>query len=242
MFYAGDIDDKSILLPTCVYFDGEIKGYTMPRVNDKIELATLLEKPNNRPNSLEEKANILIALSEKVKKLNEDGIIFPDLANASNTFFDKKSREFTFIDYDGLQIQDASTYSFSSLLLNVFYNLLSDKKYLDANSKLFTSNLDKYSLLLLFIYYTTGKCISDIIPRSPYFFLPCDSEMDNKRLFEDFFSSIGISDTDVSSLIEDAYNYDVDNQYPDSAIKKLVKDYNLVSIGNGGYFRRKSRR
>lgn len=242
LYYANYIDDESIVLPETVYFDEELKGYVVPKVTGKKELSMILEKPNISYDTLKVKSDCLIALSEKVKMLNREGIIIPDLANVTNTFVGNSKDDFSFIDYDGLQISDASSYSMSSLLGDVCNTLLCYDKYFNRYEKLYTDNLDKFSLLLLFIYYTTNKNISSDISTSLLTFLPDEDEpKPDSKVFEEFFSSLGISDTDISILIENSYNIKTDNEYPEESIKKLVKDYDLVPTSTrDAYFKKKS--
>ena len=216
-----EITTPSIVLPNCVYFEKNIPiAYTIPKQTNCVNLETYLEKNND----LDMIANTIINVSKEVKTANKEGINFPDLGNASNILINTKNKDIRFIDYDGLQIDNYSSFSISSLISNQVIPLTLDKRLYDLKNTLVTNNMDKLSLYALFIYYTTKTYLTDFGPE-------CYDYKEKKLVLKesslkDYINSIGLNDTLLEEEIFKLFYSDKIN-YPETSIKKLLKTHDL---------------
>lgn len=228
-------DIPSLVLPKNVYYDSndEVKAYSVPRVNDES-----LHSHLTGIKDIELFDKVFSVLSDEVRLLNREGIILPDLGNTGNVLYNPKSGKMKFIDYDGMQVQWAESFSISQLLCQDDNDMLFDDKY--RKNGLFNANLDKLSLLMLYVYHTTGKNImSDI-----NFFLQMNETMNSElspsdkisppsRLFDDFLEQTGLTGTELAELIYRSFDPTSTNRYPRDAIKKLTLSHRLVENERG---------
>lgn len=228
-------DIPSLVLPKNVYYDSndEVKAYSVPRVNDES-----LHSHLTGIKDIELFDRVFSVLCDEVRLLNREGIILPDLGNTGNVLYNPKTGKVKFIDYDGMQVQWAESFSISQLLCQDDNDMLFDDKY--RKNGLFNANLDKLSLLMLYVYHTTGKNImSDI-----NFFLqmnetmnselsPSDKISPSSRLFDDFLEQTGLTGTELAELIYRSFDPTSTNRYPKDAIKKLTLSHRLVENEQG---------
>lgn len=231
-------DIPSLVLPKGVYYDAndEVKAYSVPRVNEE-NLHSYLTGVKD----IELFNSVFSVLSDEVRLLNREGIILPDLGNTGNVLFNPKTGKVKFIDYDGMQVQWAESFSISQLLCQDDNDMLFDDKY--RKNGLFNANIDKLSLLMLYVYHTTGKNImSDIsLFLQMNETMNCDLTPSDKiappsRLFDDFFEQLGITGTELAELIYRSFDPVVTNRYPKEAIKSLTKSHRLLETENGERF------
>ena len=228
-------DIPSLVLPKNVYYDSndEVKAYSVPRVNDES-----LHSHLTGIKDIELFDKVFSVLCDEVRPLNREGIILPDLGNTGNVLYNPKSGKMKFIDYDGMQVQWAESFSISQLLCQDDNDMLFDDKY--RKNGLFNANLDKLSLLMLYVYHTTGKNImSDI-----NFFLQMNETMNSElspsdkisppsRLFDDFLEQTGLTGTELAELIYRSFDPTSTNRYPKDAIKKLTLSHRLTENEQG---------
>ncbi len=215
------IESEHIIMPKAIYIKNDrVVGYTIPYI--KMEnLDTIIKNTKN----LEEITNIFIELSRAVKQENQMGIVFPDLGNATNTFFNPKTKEIRFIDYDGLQIGDYDSFNIS-LLMSAYDNPMFEKrKYFDKTTTLFTSNFDKASLLALYIYYTTGTNITRFDIKD--FKIEENGYVLKQEALVRYLCKLGLEKSAIEDEIECIYNDQKNNSYIETAIKRLIKTHVL---------------
>ena len=226
---SKEIEDKSIVIPKTIYRDkdGRIQGYTTKKIEEE-NLDTILKGIE----SIELYESIFITLTEKIKLLNKEGIILPDLGNTTNVLYNPKNKRIYFIDYDGIQIKDSQVFSMANILEQEKNPMLNSTKY--RKNKLFNENLDKLTLLLLYVYYTTGTNILynidqelSIIQLMNQYNLTQKTIVPEPNIFYDFFHTFGIEDTKLSELIQTVFDQTKANQYPDHAIKEITKTHTL---------------
>ena len=138
-------------------------------------------------------------LSEAVKKANSEGIIFPDLGNATNILYDPKSKKIKFIDYDGLQVGDCDTFSISTLMSKYNNPMFNTIKYFNRTTILFNSNFDKATLLALYLYYTTNTNLTkfkkkDYEYRNGFYNIKEES-------IKEYLEKIGLLDTPIEEEV-----------------------------------------
>lgn len=230
---ADDIQSSSIILPNAIYMSGDIpRAYTIPKQNNMIDLNSFFKKYND----LETISNILLKISSEVKNANKEKINFPDLGTTSNILIDPNKKDIKFIDYDGLQINNFSSFCISGLINDLVEPHVSGHKYYDVRNGLSNNNLDKLSLYAIFLYYTTNTFISDFGP-DKYHYINGKLELKEKA-FLDYTLSIGIEDT---SLEEDLYDlfYSSKIKYPNTSIKRLLNTHILEKKDGKRVFVRK---
>ena len=215
------IESEHIIMPKTVYVKKDrVVGYTLPYIKMD-NLDTIIRSST----SLEEITNVFIELSRAIKKENQRGIIFPDLGNATNTFYDSKEKKIRFIDFDGLQIGDCESFNVS-LLMSAYDNPTFEKsKYFDKSTTLFTSNFDKASLLALYIYYTTNTNITKFNIKD---FRVQDNEyVLKKEALEEYLSRLGLEGSAIEEELFCIYNDKKNNNYIETSIKRLIKTHSL---------------
>ena len=131
-----------------LYLNGKFVGFTSKEekgITLRNYLDMILEK--NNPHTLEVIAYLFKDLETIIKKANAEGIVMPDLGSDGNIIVTKHGLKF--IDYMGLQIKDKRTEDISSLVTHDGWsNLFGCYKYF-TNDYLYTSELDKASLIYL---------------------------------------------------------------------------------------------
>lgn len=236
------MDNPDLVLPSVVYINeyGNIEAYSVPKVEHES-----LEAVLPRVKSLEVYEKIFSLLTSSVARLNNDGIMLPDLANTSNVLISPRLERLSFIDYDGMQVKGTNGFFISKLLEQENNPMLTSKKYM--RNGLFNKNIDKLSLLVLFIYYTTGKNImndstshAQLMQVLNTCLRPGDQIIPDKSMFDELFVNIGIEETELSELVQRVFDPSINNLYPHNAIKTLTKTHNLVVGCNGNrMFKRK---
>ena len=216
--FAPYLETEDIIKPkTAYYSDYRIVAYTVPKVEERTLSSTLCSIK-----SLHLYSKIFKALTNRIKLLNQNGVILPDFATPSNVFYNKKENRFSFIDYDGMQIWCSGSVSFSNILPMYEEPIENSTKYGNFLS-LFTPNLDKLSLVLLFFIYTMDKNITYEINNKI-------SEYGSKDLaFKKVFSDLGIEKSkEMCDLIMNLYDETKENIYPDEVFDQFTKEYKLT--------------
>ena len=218
---SKELSSEHVILPKTIYMNKDrLVGYTMPFISFEC-FDSIMYKMNN----LDDITNMFILLSCAVKEENKNGIIFPDLGNASNIYYDNKNKKIKFIDYDGLQVGDYDSFNVSILMSKYSNPVFEDKKYFDKCTTLYTSNFDKASLLALYLFYTSRTNITKF-EGNDFDIIDNKFCLKKKALFE-YLYSIGLLD---SPILEDfclIYNNEKNNNYIETSIKRLNKSYNL---------------
>ena len=221
LFESMHIESEDLVLPSSVSMgDDGVCGYTVPRISG-VSLHLLLSA-----NGLDIISNLMLELSRKVRKLHQYGIVFPDLGNADNIMYDYATDSLKFIDYDGLQIGKYSTYDVSCLM-HTNEPIFENKKYSDCTTGLYTKEFDKATLHALFLYYTT------------YTYLACLNRRDgspdklpiHKRI-DRYANMLGITGSLMHENLHTIFTTKP-NDFPDEAIKRLVKDHDLDKYHSG---------
>lgn len=84
ILHSKKLVGTDIVLPHTMYMDhDEVVGYTVPKILLP-NIGDTLEKNKTFSNV----SNVLLLLTNKVEKLNEQGIVFPDLCTYGNIFYD----------------------------------------------------------------------------------------------------------------------------------------------------------
>lgn len=233
---SKDISDSSLVLPKTVYYSksGDLVGYTTPKINDN-DLDNYLRSVN----SLEIYNKVFSILIDKVRLLNNEGIILPDLGNTTNVLYNPKNDSIHFIDFDGLQIQDSEAFSMASILHSNSNPMIFSDKYSKGN--LYNSNLDKLTLLVLYIYYTTGMNIMNGLDPLLSLMQYMNDSLSSKNAsvvipdmesFRKSFEELGIWDTEIAELIRRVFDQTETNIYPDFAIENLALTHSLSDEEN----------
>ena len=210
---------KEIIVPdSAVYIDDEFFGYTMPKAkginyNDYGERLSIEDRENISKYVLE-----YLKLEDIIRRANKEKLVFPDLLTCDNIFV--HNGNYSFIDYDGIQIGDNKVAAISSSLGDQTQYL--GTKYMKG-SALFTEQLDKKSLILLF-FLTTFNINLDNVGKIDLF--------TGKRIeLDDVFMAIDLDDYDIMNKVWKLFVNDENNEFLGDDLYNLIDKYNLKIIG-----------
>lgn len=214
---------KEFIFPiSVVYEDSFISGYTMEYV-DCINFTqyddTLTEKEKLDLHLYQKNYEKL----EKIVKVgNELGLVFPDMCTTDNIYVSQNG-DFKFGDYDGFQIDDYETISISSDLGN-FRHFYFPKFFRNG---LFTNELDKYSLMVLYFLDTFYVRING-------------SNFCESITLRDTIRTIGLEDERIIRMIDDTLSKNKKGVYVGEIAREFALNYNLVMTTDlgGNTFRR----
>lgn len=209
---------------SAVYRKNRLIGYTMKFNNGKrfdkyIDLLSYRRKLNNLH-------FILIFFTELeyiVKKGYELGLVFPDLCTPSNIFISKMGY-ISLTDYDGFQIDDYFSFSVSSAINNK--NKIFKPKF--YSNDLFTKELDKYSLMVLFLEFITSLDISLI-----------DTEFENDKgllSVRSLARYINLDNEEIIAMIEDTLSVDNEGVYVSVVANAIASKYDLFIYKEDGKY------
>lgn len=153
---------------------------------------------------------------EKIVKDSPD-IVIPDLASCNNIFINGNVPQL--IDYDGFQVGNYPTMAISTSLGK--QEQYCCEKYI-KNNVLFTKNLDKKSLIILYFLDVFKINLNNIGLVDPYTKLPIT--------LEDVFKSIYLDDYELYDKVLKIYNDNVDNEYLGESMEKISKDYIMTTV------------
>ena len=210
---SSTIKLKELVLPKkIVLINGNFAGYTMEYIKGESYLDIAIAPYRNLDLINKE----YLEIEKIIKKFHKEGIIVPDLLNLTNIIVTEEGLRF--IDYDGMQIRDNKASSVSKILKKDLRHS-STIKYCN-HLGLYTEELDKKSLLILYILITFNNLINDI-------------NMDNNRFekIDKLLEELNISQEDkLKEIIDKAYNprSDIKNEYLEEAVKEIGKKYVLT--------------
>lgn len=210
---SSTIKLKELVLPKkIVLINGNFAGYTMEYIKGESYLDIAIAPYRNLDLINKE----YLEIEKIIKKFHKEGIIVPDLLNLTNIIVTEEGLRF--IDYDGMQIRDNKASSVSKILKKDIRHS-STIKYCN-HLGLYTEELDKKSLLILYILITFNNLINDI-------------NMDNNRFekIDKLLEELNISQEDkLKEIINKAYNprNDIKNEYLEEAVKEIGNKYVLT--------------
>lgn len=210
---SSTIKLKELVLPKkIILINGNFAGYTMDYIKGESYLDIAIAPYRNLDLINKE----YLEIEKIIKKFHKEGIIVPDLLNLTNIIVTEEGLRF--IDYDGMQIRDNKASSVSKILKKDIRHS-STIKYCN-HLGLYTEELDKKSLLILYILITFNNLINDI-------------NMDNNRFekIDKLLEELNISQEDkLKEIINKAYNprNDIKNEYLEEAVKEIGNKYVLT--------------
>ena len=210
---SSTIKLKELVLPKkIILINGNFAGYTMEYIKGESYLDIAIAPYRNLDLINKE----YLEIEKIIKKFHKEGIIVPDLLNLTNIIVTEDGLRF--IDYDGMQIRDNKASSVSKILKKDIRHS-STIKYCN-HLGLYTEELDKKSLLILYILITFNNLINDI-------------NMDNNRFekIDKLLEELNISQEDkLKEIINKAYNprNDIKNEYLEEAVKEIGNKYVLT--------------
>ncbi len=235
ILHSKKLVGTDIVLPHTMYMDhDEVVGYTVPKISLP-NIGDTLEKNKTFSNV----SNVLLLLTNKVEKLNEQGIVFPDLCTYGNIFYDAGTNNIKFIDYDGIQIFDTWSDSVSALIKYDFNSMYASGKYTVPGNFLWTSNIDRASIVALYLKKLLGVNILE----DPTFALYQDVQMAEEGLIsfnkDEFLQrkinstldNYGILDDETRKSVVKIFDLTVDNDPPNEVIKHIMNSCEVVKNG-----------
>lgn len=208
---------------TAVYQRNRLVGYTT-----KFNKGKRFDKylSNQKLNNLYFLASFFSKLENVVKKGHSLGLVFPDLCTISNIFISRIGN-LSLTDYDGFQIEDSFSFSVSSAINNG-YKIHKPKFY---QNDLFTEELDKYSLMILFLQTLSSLNLSYIDSINP--------ETNEILTTRDLADYIDLDDEEIIAMIEDTLSMDREGVYVSKVVKAIASKYDLFTYkeDNGEYIK-----
>jgi len=205
-----------IIVPNkAVYENGSFVGYTMNKAkgenfNDVDEKYTLYERSDLRRYVTE-----FSQLEDIIKRGNKEGIVFPDFATCDNIYLTNKGK-FSLIDYDGLQVGNHEAICISTSLGDEHQYV--NKKYM-ADDKLYTSQLDIKSLIVLFFLSAFNVNLGKIGTRA----------FDGPITLDYVFNQIGLDDDAIKHKVWKLFQDNIDNEFLGDDIWNLVNKYKMIA-------------
>lgn len=189
--------------------------------NDKEEILTLEERTD-----LYRYADIFTKLENIIK---ESDAVFPDLCTCDNIFIDEKNN-IELIDYDGIQVGNQSAMQMSTTLGDdKMYEI---PKYM--KNGLYTKNLDKKSLILLYFLSAFNMDLNMVGKRMP--------QTGELITLDTFFQLLGVEDYDFMNKVYKIFNDNLENEYLGTSLYDLAESYNMVAhkapINSGAYLKK----
>lgn len=150
-------------------------------------------------------------LEDIIKRGNKNSIIFPDLCTCDNIYISERGN-ISFIDYDGLQIEKHIAVAMSTSLGN-------DQQYFKdkyIKGKLFTPELDKKSLVILYFLDTFNADLNKVGVINP---------STGKRItLDEIFDMLNITDLDFMHKVANTLNPKTPGDYIGEDAIRLAQD------------------
>ena len=225
---VSDIDFSSVpelCVPEGVVYDsnykfvgytmGERKGMTLNEYRENLSYKELLD--------IRRFAEIFKKVEDIVKRANKLGVVFPDLCTLDNIMIGNNN-EISMIDFDGMQIQKYIALFMSSSLGEE--ERYFTPKYFDDKIKIFTSELDKSSLLVFLFLELFGVDITRVGQYYP--------SSGREVVWKDIFALTNIKDEVFQNMIMKTMSSNEQGCYFSDILFQLAERYNLEerNIGN----------
>lgn len=202
-------------------------GYVVPPAEGVNLNSYQISLTPEQRSSLHEYGKLFYNISDAVERGNKRNIVFPDLCTCDNIFVN--DGKISFIDYDGIQVGKHEVYCISTTLgSELQYH---NDKYM--NGELFTSELDKKSLVLLYFLLTFNIDLNKIGQKNPV-------TGETITLYS-IFDLLGLQDYD---LMQKVYNTLSSNKKGESIKEDVVRiaeeyDMNCFVPINGCHYIKK---
>ena len=207
-------DVPEIIIPNkAVYNDEKFVGYTMKEAkginyNEYDSQLTYLDR-----HDLQRYGEEYLKLENIIKRGNKQNCVFPDLCSCDNIFIDPY-KNITFIDYDGIQINNEKTLCISSRLGKI--DQYKNKKYMWKNDT-YTTELDKKSLINLYFLLTFNINLNMI----------------NKNIcgkivtIDEMFDYICLKDYDIMQKVWKTTQLNEKNEFLGNDVFNIAENYEL---------------
>ncbi|MBQ8681372.1 MAG: hypothetical protein IJ509_00450 [Bacilli bacterium] len=208
-----------------VYHNGFFEGYTMKSAKG-IDYNTWENSlTTSERKDLYGYAHIHSQLESIVK--STPNIVYPDLCTCDNIYINGSSIQL--IDYDGLQIDNNPSISISTTL-GPITQYIDSKKY--RPGILFTKELDKKSLILLYFLTTFNINLNNVGK--------IDSTTGKPITLDDIFRCINLNDYDMMNKVWKIFQDNKDNEYLGDDVFRIAEEHQMeiTPLYNNLYFKR----
>lgn len=212
-----------IIVPSHAIYDeknGLFTGYITPPAKG-ITLNQLDNRLSNRERTdLRQYADLYHLMEDFVKRANQAGFVFPDFCSLDNLFIygNGNSRNLSMIDYDGMQIGNHPSMSFSTVLGNQNHYFI--PKYWDDKTNLFNHNLDIKSLITEYFLMTFNVNLAKVGERNP--------ETGKPITLDDIFEQIQLDDDDFKHKVWKTFQPNVENEFLGDSVYRLAETHRLT--------------
>lgn len=218
---SESIQIPELNLPTgIIYKNGKFCGYTIKQISGKT-YAELVEDISD----LGEIATLIKKLEEVIKKGNEQGIVFPNIN--LDTIIKLPNDEICLTDFDEIQYKDMQALKLSDLVKSEVLGA----KYMQDDT-LFTPEIDKLSIILLYLKVACGIDLIEYIKKS-------SNNRMKKHIITDLLLELGISEELFARRVLNLFEDDIENYFVGDDLIRIANKYQLVEDGISKKFRRK---
>ena len=227
-------DSENINIPLdAVYAGNGFLGHTMNEVQGPNLFKYYFSLPMDKLSDLRYTTNLFLTANNIIIKNNKKGIIFPDLS--MENFIVKENRSLEYIDFEGIQNNYIHSPSVSSNLGNEFDHYI--PKYCDMNTFLYTDNLDKKSLILMYFNMILGLELQKTVTVYQRHGASVDEAI------ETMLNTIGLHDDSFAEKVSKVYNDNCNNEYITEDAIRISNNYQTKLIpqitSNGTQYQRK---
>ena len=210
--YADKIVDfDELYKPTsAVYSNGHFCGFTSKKNNGTNFNDYDKNVTKTQVNNLYYYLNFFEKLTKLVKKANKHKIVLPDLCSCDNIYIDSEGN-LSLIDYDGMQVDEFPVYAMSTSLGDEEKYFV--PKYFDVNKRLFTTELDKTSLLLLYFLCTLHVNVA------------ASFDVYKDLSINVLLSEVGLDDPIIRRMVIDTLSSDTKGHYVDVIAGMIADKY-----------------
>ncbi len=230
LLYGDNVPcDSVIIVPEEIVYnnDGSLVGFIM----DPAKGISLVQWEKRL--SMSDRCNLFLYADfySKLEKAvrTTPNIVYPDLCTCDNIYVDSQESKvlgLQFIDYDGLQIDKFPSIAISSVLGNEAQYFSSEKYF---QNSLFTKELDKKSLIMIYFLFTFNVNLNKIGVIEPF--------SQKKITLDDIFQILGLEDWDFMNKVWKIFQNDQANEYLGDDVFRIAEEYNMGAVasplGNG---------
>ena len=212
-----------ILIPTKIVYDEKshlFQGYILPAAKG-ITINQLDDRFSKKDRAdLWQYANLYHLMEDFIKRAHTAGFVFPDFGSLDNLYiYDKNHhKQLSMIDYDGMQIGDNPSTSFSSILGNQGSYFI--PKYWDETKDLFKPSLDIKSLIIEYFLLTFNVNLSSVGQFNP--------ETGRYNTLDDVFEQIHLDDDEIKHKVWKLFQPNEENEYLGDSVYRLAETHHLL--------------
>lgn len=222
---SENIHIPGIATPTgIIYKKGEFCGYTMNEGLGEISH----EKSDSLPQlGLKQSALIIKKLEEIIEEAHKQGLVFPNILETIEQILNKK---IDFFSIEEMQYKDMPAPFCSTYLGDLTF--LTDTKYMQTDNNLFTPEIDRLSMLILYLIFT---CNIDLMKKVNEY----NKNWDIRETITEIILELGLESSPLAMKLYNLFRDSEANQPIGEDLMKIAEKYQLVRFRDNKKFIRK---